>query len=184
MRPLDRYLIDNYEVICEMARTITRGRQPDAEELTHEVIVALYDSDQQKIEGLIERRQMRYWIARIMLNQYNSSTSPFHYKYRKPEARHRDAANEIEQWSTDDDTWEERERVCTFVEKQLANQPYFERMVFQVYVAHNHSLNTLAEATGISRTTLYKAIKKIRHAIQEACQKEGPGPRRHHREGN
>lgn len=180
MNTLDRYLIDNYEVICEMALTITRGRKYDAEELAHEVIVVLYDADREKMEGLIQRRQMRYWIARIMLNQYNSSTSPYHYKYRKPEARHRDAAHEIEAWSADDDGWEGRERLCTFVEEQLANQPYFERMVFQVYVAHNHSLNTLAEATGISRTTLYKAIKKIRYAIQEANHTQGQRPRRHH----
>lgn len=65
---LDEYVTDNYPKMREMARTITRGRAPDWEELLHTCILALYESDRTRIEGLIERRQLRYWLARMMMN--------------------------------------------------------------------------------------------------------------------
>jgi len=166
--PLDKYVTLNYDAIVKMAVAITRGERHDAADLAHEVMLILYESDRDRMVGLIERGQMRYWIARIMMNQYNSKTSPWHYKYRKQVERHRAAAYEIEGWSTPDDgEWERREALCNFVEKQLERYPYFERMVFMVYVAHGHSLNTLAKETGISRTTIYKAIKHVRDAIKQ-----------------
>ncbi len=177
--PLDKYVTSNYDAIVKMAVAITRGDRHDADDLAHEVMVILYESDRGRMVGLIERGQMRYWIARIMMNQYNSKTSPWHYKYRKQVERHRAAAYEIEGWSTPDDgEWERREALCNFVEKQLERYPYFERMVFMVYVAHGHSLNTLAKETGISRTTIYKAIKHVRDAIKQTHKaQKGQGPR-------
>ena len=120
---LDRYLQDNYTTIREMALTITRGHKIDSEELSHEVIISLYSGDREKLTGLIERKQMRYWILRIILNQYNSSSSPFHYQYRKPAERHRNATHDIKGWSEDDvEAQKIKEELHTFVEEELAGQ--------------------------------------------------------------
>jgi DNA-directed RNA polymerase specialized sigma24 family protein len=154
-----------------MALSVTKGRKFDAEELAHEIIISLYSGDREKLTGLIARKQLRYWIARMMLNQYNSNSSPFHYKYRKPAERHRNATHDIKGWSEDDlEAQKIKEELHTFVEEELAGQPYFERTITEVYFNHEHSLNSLARATGISRTTLYKAIKSTKNAIKEKYQ--------------
>ena len=156
-----------------MALTITRGHKIDSEELAHEVIISLYSGDREKLAGLIERKQMRYWILRIMLNQYNSSTSPFHYQYRKPAERHRNAACEIEDW-LDNEVEEKiiKEHLYTFVEEELSQMPFFERTVIEVYYNHDHSLDSLSEATGISRSTLWLTLKNTRNAIKEKYKEE------------
>lgn len=164
---LDEYVTDNYPKMREMARTITRGKSPDWEELLHTCVLALYESDRQRIEGLIERRQLRYWLARMMMNQYNSSTSPYHYQYRKPVERIRNAQHDIRTWYEDTiPEKEHREELHRFIEESLSDLPYFDRMVTKVYYDHGHSLNTLSKATGISRTTLFKALKRTRDGIR------------------
>tara|TARA_R110001592_G_scaffold165959_1_gene400605 strand:- start:3229 stop:3750 length:522 start_codon:yes stop_codon:yes gene_type:complete len=170
---LDLYLQDNYKTIREMAYTITRGNKIDSEELAHEVIISLYSGDREKLAGLIERKQMRYWILRIMLNQYNSSTSPFHYQYRKPAERHRKATHDIIDWASDEiEEKRIKETLHTFVEEELSQMQYFERTVIEVYYNHDHTLDSLSEATGISRSTLWHTIKNTRNAIKEKYQEE------------
>lgn len=166
---LDEYIQTNYESLASIARTITHNRHPDWEDLLSEVVLVLLESDRDRMNALIKRRQMRYWVTRIMLNQYNSNTSPFHYKYRIHHVRHRKADHEIRTWMAygDQDAQHEKEAMLDHIEHALKGLDYFDRMVTTIYYKHGHSLNTLARDTGISRTTLYKAIKRTRHAIAE-----------------
>lgn len=173
MNALDTYLAQHYDHVVEIARTITRGRYPDYEELAHETILALYGGKPEKIEGLIRTGAIKYWVVRIMLNQYHSSTSTYHYLHRRPNARHRELAEHIVAWSEPEALQEEeRELLAGYVNSKLEAMPHFEKSVTLIYYLHEHTLNTLAAATGISRTTLYKAIKKTRDAIREQYQSE------------
>lgn len=166
---LEQYIQTNYNTLANIARTITHNRTPDWEDLLSEVVLVILESDRARMEALIGRNQMRYWVTRIMLNQYNSSTSPYHYKYRMHTVRHRKADPEIRRWLAegDRDEIQAREVMLEYVEEALKDMDYFDRMVTTIYYKHGHSLNTLAAETGISRTTLYKAIKRTRHAIAE-----------------
>ena len=151
-----------------MARTITHNRAPDWEDLLSEVVLILLESNEDRLNALIERKQIRYWIARIMLNQYNSSSSPFHYKYRVHASRHRAGALEIRLWHEDNlaDMMLKETRLED-IEQALSEIDWFDQMVTRIYYQDKHSLNSLSRATGISRTTLYKALKRTRHAIQK-----------------
>ena len=164
---LTQYIQTNYNTLANIARTITHNRHPDWEDLLSEVVLVLLESDRARMDALVKRKQMRYWVTRIMLNQYNSTTSPYHYKYRMHTVRHRKADTEIRHWLDygDPDEQQDREAMLGHVEDALRDMDYFDRMVTTIYYKHNHSLNTLARETGISRTTLYKAIKRTRHAI-------------------
>lgn len=167
-----QYLSANYEVLLDMAKTITKNRYPDYEELTHIVCLILLEADPERMQKIIAKKQMRYWCVRVMMNQYHSSTSPYHYTYRKPVVRNHIVTTEINEWvrPLTEEEWEEmmsKESLHNFIDEQLSKQPYFERMCTLIYYEHEHSLNTLAEETGISRTTLYKSIRKTRHAIKE-----------------
>lgn len=162
------YIEQNYEMLQGISRTITKNRHPDHEDLLSEVILILLESDEEKINSLIQKKQIRYWIVRIMLNQYNSKTSPFHYKYRIHEARHRKAKDEIIFWYREkiEDKILQEQRIEA-IEEALEDIEWMDQMITKVYYYDSHSLNTLARATGISRTTLYKAIKRTRHEIQD-----------------
>lgn len=53
------------------------------DDLIQEIYLILMEYDRGKLEELYSNRQIAFFIARIIKNQYNSSTSPFYKKYRK-----------------------------------------------------------------------------------------------------
>jgi hypothetical protein len=70
---LDRYLARNYSDLLQAAERIAGKDGPD---LLHEVILQLYQTKPETLEGLLEREQMKYWVLRVMVNNYNSKTTP------------------------------------------------------------------------------------------------------------
>ena len=55
----------------------------DLQDLSQMVYLILLEYDEQKIQDLWINNQMHFFIARIIINQYNSDNSPFHTIFRK-----------------------------------------------------------------------------------------------------
>lgn len=73
----------------------------DLRDLVQMVYLALLEYDEAKLQDLWEHRQMRFFIARIILNQYRSRKSPFHrlvrgFRVRSDELSGRDWADEAD----------------------------------------------------------------------------------------
>ena len=77
---LNKYLIENYNKLKDVAYNITNG---DGDDLLSFVIEELYKCDQERIKEIIETNKMTFYVIRIMLNQYHSKTSRYYYKYDK-----------------------------------------------------------------------------------------------------
>lgn len=56
---------------------------PDLKDLVQMVYLILLEYDEAKIVDLWEHQQMHFFLARIIINQYRSSNSPFHTIFRK-----------------------------------------------------------------------------------------------------
>lgn len=105
-----------------------------------------------------------------MLNQYNSKTSKFYYKYK------RIAATEVP-FSTpnleikhptitpyklnDIDIKLTKEEQYKYIDKKLEECHWFDAQVFRIYYLDKHSLNSMSKATQINRNTLYKSIRQV-----------------------
>ena len=160
---LDRYLARNYDDLLQAAERIA-GR--NGHDLLHEVIIQLYQTKEETLSGLLERGQMKYCVLRVMVNNYNSKTSRYHYKWRKDAERRRKFANHIRDWWDGDGVAAHRDQLLTHIEEQLADLPWFDAEVFAIYFEEGHTLDSFAEATGISRHTLYTTIRRVRKRIQ------------------
>ena len=55
----------------------------DLSDLCQMVYMILLEYDEDKLQDLWEHHQMRFFLARIIVNQYRSSYSPFHVIFRK-----------------------------------------------------------------------------------------------------
>lgn len=55
----------------------------DLKDLSQMVYMILLEYDETKIQELWTNHQMSYFLARIIINQYRSSNSPFHALFRK-----------------------------------------------------------------------------------------------------
>lgn len=55
----------------------------DLKDLAQMVYLILLEYDEDKLQDLWENDQMRFFIARVIVNQYRSSNSPYHAIFRK-----------------------------------------------------------------------------------------------------
>ena len=78
---LNDYLIKNYNKLKDIAYNISGGNGTD--DLLSFVIEELYKCDQERINEIIEKKQMTFYVARVIINQYYSKTSRYYYKYNK-----------------------------------------------------------------------------------------------------
>lgn len=72
-------------VVEEMVSNIARRppTTPDLKDLVQLVYVILLEYDPAKIEDLDAHGELKYFIARIVVNQYRSTTSTFYYTNKK-----------------------------------------------------------------------------------------------------
>ena len=129
------------------------------------VIEELYKCDQDRINEIIEKNQLTFYIARVMLNQYHSKTSRYYYKYNKYYEYH--TTTTIESITADNTEYtikdkKEVEERLEWVEDKLKDCYWFDSQVFKVYYLEEHSLNSMAKATKINRNTLFKAINNVK----------------------
>ena len=144
--------------------------------------MALYDSDKEKIEKLIDKKELIFWIARIMVNQYHSKTSPFYKKYRKyykimderfvlgtwqdqyinntPDRLHRIIEEDGVKLK------KQMEKDIERINKRLKEIHWFDSECFRIYTMTGMSLNQFSKQCGINRNTLYKSIVKVKKILK------------------
>ena len=59
----------------------------DLKDLCQMVYLVLLEYDEVKILDLWQNDQINFFLARVIINQYRSSNSPFHYLFRKFQER-------------------------------------------------------------------------------------------------
>ena len=71
--------------IEEIVRNIVgkNNKRPEIDDLVQMVYLILLEYDEDKIVNMYNKKQLIFFITRIVLNQFNSSNSRFHYIYRK-----------------------------------------------------------------------------------------------------
>ena len=160
---LNKYLIENYDKLKDMAFNIAGRKGKD--DLLSFVIEELYKCDQDRIDQIIEKNQLTFYVARVMLNLYHSKTSRYYYKYNKYYEYH--TTTTIESITADNTEYtikdkKEVEERLEWVEDKLKDCYWFDSQVFKVYYLEEHSLNSMAKATKINRNTLFKAINNVK----------------------
>lgn len=57
--------------------------EEDLQDLAQDIYMILLEKDDELIEELFEKKQLNFYTARLILNNLNSRTSRFYYKYIK-----------------------------------------------------------------------------------------------------
>ena len=163
---LDTYLVNNYNKLKSMAYNITGGKY--SEDLLSFVIEELYKCDKERIEDIVRKKQMTFYVARVMINQFHSKTSRYYYKYRKYYEYH--VSGIVEAISPDnvDEDIENKQLIeerLGWVEEKLKDLYWFDAQVFRIYYREGFSLNEMQKETKINRNTLHKAITNVKNYL-------------------
>jgi hypothetical protein len=165
---LNNYLELNYNKLKSMAYNVTSGK--DTDDLLSFVIEELYKCDQERINEIIKKKQLTFYIARVMVNQSHSKTSRYYYKYNKYYKYHVTGINDSicpDNVETVIEQKEEIEKKLEWIDEKLKDCFWYDAEVFKLYFREGHSLNSMAKATKISRATLYKSIINVKKYLKD-----------------
>ena len=163
---LDTYLVNNYNKLKSMAYNITGGK--GNEDLLSFVIEELYKCDKERIEAIVRKKQMTFYVVRIMINQFHSKTSRYYYKYRKYYEYNVSGIVEAispDNVDTDIESKQLVEERLGWVEEKLKDLYWFDAEVFRIYYREGFSLNEMQKETKINRNTLHKAITNVKNYL-------------------
>lgn len=73
------------KVVEQVAKNI-RVESDYYDDFVQDIYLILLDYDNEKLNEIYKKKQLNFFITRICLNNWNSKTSPFYTKYKKPEA--------------------------------------------------------------------------------------------------
>lgn len=170
MQNLNDYINKSYRNLLEISKRITSNRHPDYEDLLHETILVLYALEKKKINKIIKQKKITFYIVRIMINQYQSNTSPYHKKYRK---QYKD--EQLKQFyiytkepltKEKIEKLEKNEERLKWIDKKLEGLNWFDVSVFKLYYKEKFSLRTMSIATKISKSTLGKSIRNVKNYLK------------------
>lgn len=70
--------------IHEIVNNITKSPlEEDELDFIQDLYINLLEKEDKVIEDLYNKKQLKFYITRIVLNNIRSVTSPFYYKYRR-----------------------------------------------------------------------------------------------------
>ena len=78
--------IANGGLVEEIIQGVSYSKFESAEnlkDLTQDIYLQLLQMRTDKLNDLYIKNQLRYWIARIVVNSIHSKTSPYFYTYKK-----------------------------------------------------------------------------------------------------
>ena len=78
--------IANNGLVEEIIQGVSYSKFENTEnlkDLTQDIYLQLLQMRTDKLNELYDKGQLRYWIARIVVNSIHSKTSPYYYQYKK-----------------------------------------------------------------------------------------------------
>lgn len=156
---LDEFMSENYEDLLSSARKISQN-SPLSDELLHYALDEFLHKE--NCDDILQSGGAQFYLVRIMLNSWRSTTSPFYRNYRKPS----DSIEDHSYLEYEEGDREEIEELAAEVQASLNSLSWFERELLRVYIEEGHNMSSLSRATKIPRTTISLTINRVRTHIK------------------
>ena len=150
---------DNYLELQNASQKITGGHEL-WEELLHYCLEEFLFKP--NVTEIIESGGARFYIVRMMLNQFRSTTSPFYTKFRIPTVE-----MEFEE-AEEPEVFQDHEDNLTKIQDALAQLTWYDRRLFEIFVNEQHTISSLSRATGIPRTSVNLTITRVRNYLKKS----------------
>jgi DNA-directed RNA polymerase specialized sigma24 family protein len=152
---------DEYKSLC---RVICKGSSI-YKDLYQELFIILLMQPEAKIEEMYLKGQLKWFVVRILKNQFESKTSPFYKKYGK----YRDSVSELI-FEVRDETEEQDDSVKDEIIKELNTckdqNDYYEKTLFKEYVVCGENFNELSRLTKIDYRSVRYTVNNLKLKIK------------------
>lgn len=130
-------------------------------DLKVEVFMVLLEMDDEKLFGLYERNEIRFYIVRTMLNMIKSDRSQFWKKYRNYTEYEDNEKAEVEQNS-----------VIDIMEKGIEKLHWYQKEILNLYTFDfNKNAKELSRKTGIPYMSIIRTLKQTKNELKKHIRK-------------
>ena len=149
----------HFDTILKFSRKTTKGVKAD--DLSQHVIMKLLQLEPKKIQSLIDREELNFYLWRVVSMMYFSSCSTFN----REEYGTRDINKRIQTINYDDleynltDESEDKVTIEDVIEKNNLNE--IERLFIEYYLKYNGNYTTIGSRLGIDKQTVSIKIREI-----------------------
>lgn len=151
-----------YESLKDSARKISQNHEL-YEELLHYSLEQL--AFKPNLQEIIDSGGANFYVVRIMLNSWRSTTSPFYNTYRKPSVN-LDEVSYLTEIPEEEDDEEYITEMSRKIATELESLHWYDNKMFSLYLEESHTISSLARSTGIPRTSISLTINRVKSYIK------------------
>ena len=148
--------------IDEACKKIAKGNDL-WQDLKQELFIVLCEYDQSKLKEINDKKQIMFFIVRILLNFYNSKTSPFYKKYKHINDEVIDLKL-IKHFEDDKPYSQELDRIELAFE--IADLSWYERGIAKLYFKER-SFRKLSAKLDIPTRSLCETMKDVKRKTHD-----------------
>lgn len=163
-----------YEDIRKQIKKITRGENPElVDDFVQDVILMFLEHPQ--ANELKSNGGWKWFIIRIAINQWRSSTSKFYYKHKKIKKMEFTEQHDQKDIEYDLDQDQRTEQVMLGLDQMFKSENEkhrYEAMIILLYYSTGESFTKLGKTLNQDRTTIGKTFKRGINNLKEHYLKE------------
>lgn len=131
------------------------------DDLKGELFLILAELPDEKLIGLYQAKQLRFYVVRVMLNLVRSTDKKFYTKYRNfVEYEEREIADESQADPTE------------FISKYFEGLYWYEKELLRLYTFEfNRNARQLSRATGIPYMSIIRTLNKTKQDLKSKIRK-------------
>lgn len=130
-------------------------------DLKVEVFMVLLEMEKEKLFGLYERNEIRFYIVRTMLNMIKSDRSQFWKKYRN-----------YTEYEDNDNADVEQNSVIDIMEKGIEKLHWYQKQILNLYTFEfNKNAKELSRKTGIPYMSIIRTLKQTKNELKKHIRK-------------
>ena len=155
-------IIEQYWLNDEVNQAFAKMQPEELQyDLKVEVFMVLLEMDEEKLFGLYERNEIRFYIVRTMLNMIKSDRSQFWKKYRNYTEYEDNEKAEVEQNS-----------VLDIMENGIEKLHWYQKEILNLYTFEfNKNAKELSRKTGIPYMSIIRTLKQTKNELKKHIRK-------------
>ena len=152
-----QYIESHYTDIKQWLYNITKGERPHLyEDFIHEVITIFLEHS--KSQDAVDTGTARFFLVRIGLNQWRSTTSPFHYQYRDSFLDYTEKEVEAEEYDETEDVLMDVIFRGLDIMYHGTEKTKYEAILITYYFNNNANYSEVGRQLGVPHTSVRKIV--------------------------
>jgi DNA-directed RNA polymerase specialized sigma24 family protein len=154
----NQYLSNDYSELTNAAKKITGNNELSIDLLHYAIEEVSYKNN---LQAIIDSGGMRFYLVRIMMTQWRSSTGPFYKAFVK-------RGGQVELDKVEHLIEKETEGLDIKRVNQIVDSlPWYDKELWKLYVEGGYNYTGLAKVTGIPRTSIGLTINRVKRHIKK-----------------